>query len=214
MNRILLFVVCTVLLSSSVLFANDDPEFATRVRANGIVGDTESILLSSNVYFYPNKKGFGLLSGGNKRTKAYILFTENGLAVVDWSRKQKAYEVLYQEAYSELESADVTGNSPFLRLVTESKATGKFNSYEIIDGRNAITPSVIKTKEAQKLIVAGIKGYDVKEAASSTDLSTAEIADQKRRMSELEERIARLEQEQGESVEKNSQECDCKCPQN
>ena len=77
--------------------ANDDPNFSERVRENGIVKDTESILLSSNVYFYPNKNGFGLLSGGGKRTKAYIVFTENGYAVVDWSRKQKAYEVVHQE---------------------------------------------------------------------------------------------------------------------
>ena len=212
-NILRLFAVIIITINFSS--ANDDPNFSERVRANGIVKDTESILLSSNVYFYPNKKGFGLLSGGGKRTKAYIVFTENGYAVVDWSRKQKAYEVMHQEAYSEVASADVTGNSPFLRLVTESKASGKFNSYEIIDGKNAITPSVIKTKEAHKLITAGIKGYDVKEAASASDLSTAEIADQKRRMQELEDRIARLEKGQGdETASTSNPECDCKCPQN
>lgn len=212
-NILRLFAVIIITINFSS--ANDDPNFSERVRENGIVKDTESILLSSNVYFYPNKNGFGLLSGGGKRTKAYIVFTENSYAVVDWSRKQKAYEVVHQETYTEVASANVTGNSPFLRLVTESKASGKFNSYEIIDGRNAITPSIIKTKEAHKLITAGIKGYDVKEAASSSDLSTAEIADQKRRMHELEERIARLEQGQDNEVSNtSSSECDCKCPQN
>ena len=219
MDRIILLFVAFIITASSIALANDDPDFSERIRASGIVNETESILLSSNVYFYPNKKGFGLLSGGNERTKAYIVFTENGFAVVDWSRKRKAYEVVHQEDYAEIESANVSGNSPFLRLVTESKASGKFNSFEIIDGKNAITPSVIKTKEAHKLISAGIKGYDVKEVASASDLSTAEIADQKRRMQELEERIARLEQGQGNDETGNGEnvgdsECDCKCPQN
>ena len=220
MYRIALLGILAVFFFSNFALANDDPEFAERVRANGIVSESESILLSSNVYFYPDKKGFGLLSGGNERSKGYIVFTENGLAVVSWSRKRKAYEVLHQEAYTELASAEIKGNSPFLRLVTESKASGIFNSYEIIDGRNAITPSAIKTNEAHKLINAGIKGYDVKSAATSSDLSTVEIANQKRRMQELEERIARLEQEQtteqkqGDVTSKENTECDCKCPPN
>ena len=214
MNRIYLLLFCVVIFAANFVLANDDPDFSERIRANGIVSDTESILLSSNVYFYPNKKGYGLLSGSNKRSKGYIVFTENGFAVVSWSRKEKTYEVLHQEAYTELESSKVTGNSPFLRLVTESKTTGKFSSYEIIDGKNAITPDVIKTKEAHKLIIAGIKGYDVKGAATASDLSNVEIADQKRRMQELEERIARLEQTQNKSVTNGSPECDCKCPEN
>ena len=195
MYKIFLRLLIVVSFTINFSFANDDPSFSERVRANGIVNEAESILLSSNVYFYPNKNGFGLLSGGGKRTKAYIVFTENGFAVVDWRRKQKAYEIIHQEVYSDVASADVTGNSPFLRLVTESKASGKFNSYEIIDGKNAITPNVVKTREAQKLLIAGIKGYDVKDAASASDLSTVEIADQQARLQQLEARITRLEQE-------------------
>lgn len=216
MSRVTLLMFCvTVFITSNFSYANDDPAFSERVRANGIVSETESILLSSNVYFYPNKKGFGLLSGGNKRAKGYIVFTENGFSVATWSRKEKAYVILHQEAYTELASTSVAGNSPFLRLVTESKATGKFNSYEILDGKNAVTPNVVKTKEAQKLVVAGIKGFDVKNAASASDLSTVEIANQKQRMQELEERIARLERDVGKtSVKQEGPECDCKCPQN
>ena len=195
MYKIFLRLLIVVSFTINFSFANDDPSFSERVRANGIVNEAESILLSSNVYFYPNKNGFGLLSGGGKRTKAYIVFTENGFAVVDWRRKQKAYEIIHQEVYSDVASADVTGNSPFLRLVTESKASGKFNSYEIIDGKNAITPNVVKTREAHKLLIAGIKGYDVKGAASASDLSTVEIADQQARLQQLEARITRLEQE-------------------
>lgn len=212
MNRIDLLTICIVIFACSFVYASDDPNFSERIRANGIVTNAESILLSSNVYFYPNKKGYGLLSGSNKRFKGYIVFTENNFAVVSWSRKEKVYEVLHQEAYSDLESSDVTGNAPFLRLVTESKTTGKFSSYEIIDGRNAITPDVVKTKEAHKLIIAGIKGYDVKGAATVSDLSSVEIVDQKRRIEELEARIARLEQSQNTSV--NNSDCDCKCPKN
>ena len=215
MKPLQLIVLLLFTLLSIATFANDDPKFAQQIRSDGVVSENESILLSSNVYFYPNKKGYGLLSGGNKRSKGYVVFTENGFAVVSWSRRKKAYEVLHQETYADLASTDIAGNSPMLRLVTESKSSGKFNSYEIMDGRNALTPNVVKTKEAHKLITAGIKGYDVKGAATASDLSTVEIADQKRRMQELEERIARLEQ--GDNVESSNNtesECDCKCPQN
>ena len=214
MSRVILLMFCvTVFIASNLSLASDDPAFSERVRASGIVSETESILLSSNVYFYPNKKGFGLLSGGNKRAKGYIVFTEIGFSVVTWSRKEKAYVILYQETYKELASTSVAGNSPFLRLVTESKVSGKFNSFEILDSKNAITPNVVKTNEAQKLVMAGIKGYDVKSVASASDLSTLEIANQKQRMQELEERIARLEQGEGKtSVKQEDPECDCKCP--
>ena len=215
MKLLQLIVILFSTLMSVSIFASDDPNFAEQVRIDGIVSDSESILLSSNVYFYPNKKGFGLLSGGNKRSKGYVVFTENSFAVVTWSRRSKAYEVLHQETYNELASTDISGNSPMLRLVTESKSSGKFNSYEIMDGRNALTPNVAKTKEAHKLIAAGIKGYDVKKVAAASDLSTVEIANQKRRMEELEERITRLEQADNAATAKSVEsECDCKCPPN
>ncbi len=43
-----------------------------------------------------------------------------------------------------------------LRLVTETKSSGRFNSYEIMDGRNALSQNIVKTKEAHKLLVAGM----------------------------------------------------------
>lgn len=215
MNRYCNLALCWFAILCTPLFANDDVSFADKIRANGIVSERESILLSSNVYFYPNKKGYGLFSGGKKRSKGHIVFTENGYTVVVWNRRDKQYEVLHQETYSDLASVDISGNSPMLRLVTETASTGKYNSFEIMDGRNAISPNVIKTEEAHKLVTAGIKGLDVKGAASAPDMPTVEIADQKRRMKELEERIARLEQD--ESVKAASPadtECDCKCPPN
>ena len=215
MNRYCILALCWFAMICAPLFANDYVSFADKVRANGIVSESESILLSSNVYFYPNKKGYGLFSGGKKRSKGHIVFTENGYAVVVWSRRYKQYEVLHQETYSDLASVDISGNSPMLRLVTETASSGKFNSFEIMDSRNAISPNVIKTEEAHKLVTAGIKGLDVKGAASAPDMSTVEITEQNRRMKELEERIARLEQVKSvEATPPVDTECDCKCPPN
>ena len=190
----------------------EDAEFFEKVRVSGVINDDESILLSSNVYFYPNKKGHGLFSGGKGREKGHIVFTENGFSVISWSRKQKAYEVIHSENYSELLSTDITGNAPMVRLVTQTKSSGKFNSYELMDSRNALTPNVNKTKEARKIVTAGIDGLDVKQVATVKDLSVAEVTMQKQRMQELEERIQRLENSNTntQAVEK---ECDCKCDQ-
>ena len=211
---LLTIILFTVIVTPGL--ANDDEEFAERVRASRIVGDSESILLSSNVFFYPNKKGHSLLSGNKKRrTKAHIVFTENGFAVVSWSGRKDVYEVIFEKQYTELASSNVSGGSPFLRLVTETKENGRFDSFEIMDSKNSLAPNTEKTREANKLINAGIAGKDVKAAASVKDLSVLEVAEQKQRMQELEERIARLEAAgAGEEVENKSSsaECDCKCP--
>jgi hypothetical protein len=188
----------------------DDAEFFEKVRASGVVDDNESILLSSNVYFYPNKKGHGILAGGSDREKGYIVFTENALSVISWSRRNKAYEVLHRESYSELASTDVSGNAPMVRLVTETKESGKYNSYELMDSRNAFTPNAHKTKQARSLIKAGIEGLDVKQVATVKDVSSVEVAMQKQRMQELEERIQRLEN--GTAASQPAEpECECKC---
>ncbi len=198
----------------TVVLADGDEEFYGKVRDSGVISDSESILLSSNVYFYPNKKGHGLLSGGKGREKGHIVFTENGFSVISWSRRNKAYEVLHSEYYSELASTDVSGNSPMVRLVTETKASGKYNSFELMDSRNALTPNANKTKEARKLVNAGIQGLDVKEVATVKDLSSVEVAMQKQKMEALEERIQRLENANTSSQPDSKQvesECDCKC---
>jgi hypothetical protein len=190
--------------------ADEDAEFFEKVRASGIVSDNESILLSSNVYFYPNKKGHGILAGGNDREKGHIVFTENTLSVISWSRRDKAYEVIHRESYSELSSTGVSGNAPMVRLVTQTKASGKYNSYELMDSRNAFTPNSHKTKEARSLVKAGIEGLDVKDVATVKDVSSVEVAMQKQRMQDLEERIQRLEGGNVPSQAAES-ECDCKC---
>lgn len=202
MYSIIFVVICSVF---SIVLADDNAKFYEQVHASGVIGENESILLASDVYFYANKKGHSILSGGKSRKKGHIVFTENGFAVISWSRKNKAYEVLHSESYSELASFDVSGNSPMVRLVTQTKASGKFNSYELMDSRNAFTPNTNKTQQARKIIGAGIQGLNVTEVASA-----AEVAMNKQRMQELEERIQRLENANtsSDSVE---QECDCKC---
>lgn len=209
----IIFTLCVFLLVPAS--AEHDEEFFEKVYASDVIGDDETIVLSSNVYFYPNKKGHGLFSGGgNKKEKGHILFTDSGYYVISWSRRNKAYEVLHSESYSELSSADVTGNSPMVRLVTETKLSGNFNSYEIMDSRNALAPNVPKTKEARKLINAGIEGLDVKQIASAKDVTVAQAAVQQERMLELEERIKRLENAgSGSQIQAKDSECDCKCEQ-
>ena len=192
------------------VYANDEAEFLDRVHASGVLSDQESVLLHSNVYFYPNKKGHGILSAGKKREKGHIIFTENGYSVISWKRREKAFEVLHSENYSELESTDISGNSPMVRLVTETKQTGNYNSFELMDTRNALTPNVNKTKEARKIVAAGIQGLDVAEVATAPSLSAAEAVMQKERMQDLEDRIKRLE---NANTPASNSECDCKCEQ-
>ena len=214
MNR--LYVVLLVMFCCFFTFAHagDQAEFIEKVRASGVIADDESIVLSSNVFFYPNKKGHSVLSGGKNREKGHIVFTENGFTVISWSRRKKAYEVLHQENYADLASTDVSGSSPMVRLVTETKESGKYNSYELMDSRNAFTPNVSKTEEARKIVKAGIQGLDVKEITSVENVSVAETIAQKQRMQELEERIQRLENASGTTTTPAAEkECDCKCEQ-
>ncbi len=210
---IVIFTLCICLFAYAQ--AEHDEEFFEKVRASGVIDDNESVVLSSNVYFYPNKKGHGLFSGGgNKREKGHIVFTENGFSVISWSRRQSTFEVLHSEDYSQLASTQVSGNSPMVRLVTETKSSGNYNSYEIMDSRNALTPNVSKTKEARKIIKAGIEGLDVKQVATARDITVAEAAVQQQRMQELEERIQRLENvNSGTAVQAKESECECKCDQ-
>ena len=211
MKRLVLSILLTWFCMVALVYAEHDESFYEKVRASEVINNDESVLLSSNVYFYPNKKGHGLFSGGgNKREKGHMVFTENGFSVISWSRRHKAFEVLHSENYSELETTDISGNSPMVRLVTKTKETGKYNSYELMDSRNALTPNVNKTKDARKIVAAGIKGLDVKQVASVKDLSVAEVAIQKQRMQELEERIQRLENVNS-ATHVDEKECDCKC---
>ncbi len=210
MNRI--YIMAILLFSCFLTFAqaDDDAKFYEKVRASGVVNDNESILLSSNAYYYPNKKGHGILAGGNDREKGHIVLTENTLFVISWSRRNKAYDVIHSENYEDLASTDISGNAPMVRLVTKTKANGKYNSYELMDSRNAFTPNAHKTKEARGLVKAGIDGLDVKQMATVKDVSSVEVAMQKQRMQELEERIQRLENDDAANQPAES-ECDCKC---
>jgi hypothetical protein len=209
MNRIYIIILLVFCCFFTYAQAND-AEFFEKVRASGVVNENESILLSSNVYFYPNKKGHGILAGGNDREKGHIVFTENALSVISWSRRNKAYQVIHRESYAELVSTDVSGNAPMVRLVTQTKESGKYNSFELMDSKNAFTPNAHKTKQARSLVKAGIEGLDVKEVATVKDLSSVEVSMQKQRMQELEERIQRLENGNATSQPEKS-ECDCKC---
>ena len=207
MNKLIITLITIACCFSIAVYAGDD-EFLEKVYASGVIDEQESVLLHSNVYFYPNKKGHGIFSGSKKREKGHIIFTENGYSVISWSRRAKAYEVLHSEIYSELESSDISGNSPMIRLVTETKASGKYNSFELMDSRNALTPNVNKTKEAKKIVSAGIQGLDVTEVATAKNLSAAEVAMQQKKMQDLEERIQRLE---NVNAPAENDGCDCKC---
>ncbi|MEM7304566.1 MAG: hypothetical protein AAF372_03445 [Pseudomonadota bacterium] len=214
-----IIVVMILMLSASfcsLAIADRDDDLNQKLRANGVVADDQTILVSGNVYFYPNKKGFGLLSGGKDREKGFIVFTDQGFSVVSWSRSKETYNTLYEVDYSELESSEVMGNSPMVRLVTKEKAEKKHNSFEIMDSRNAFAPNPEKTKDANKIIEAGIEGLDTTKVVGAASLTTVQAQQQQERMQELEERIKRLEEgTQGvEATEApQSSECDCKCPE-
>ena len=77
-----------------------------------------------------------------------------------------------------------------------------------MDSRNALTPNVNKTKEAKKIVSAGIQGLDVTEVATAKNLSAAEVAMQQKKMQDLEERIQRLE---NVNAPAENDGCDCKC---
>ena len=212
MNRLVISILILTMSLFAFTFADNSQEINDKLRASGVVGENQTILITSNVYFYPNKKGYSIISGGKDREKGHIVFTDTGLAVVSWSRRNETYEVLYQVNYKDLESSDILGNSPMVRLVTKEQNAKKYNSFEIMDSRNAFAPNAEKTKEANDIVNAGIEGLDVTEVASAESLSAVQVKQQEERMQELEERIKRLEQGENGNSEVSS-ECDCKCPQ-
>ena len=212
---VVLVMLALTMFINSLAIADDPEELSDRLRASGVVGDNETILIASNVYFYPNKKGFGMFSGGKGKEKGHIVFTDKGFSVVSWSRSDERFDVLYEAAYTELESSEISGNSPMVRLVTKEKGAKKHNSFEIMDTRNAFAPNPQKTKEADKIIEAGMQGLDVTKVAgtSAAGLSATQMQAQQQRMLELEERIQRLEEGSPETPSTSSSECDCKCPE-
>ena len=191
--RLISALVISCIFSSSV-FSNDDSSLDAQLRSAAILKADETLLLNSYVYFYADKKGYSLLSSGKSRVKAQIIFSENGLQVIRFKKKSKRFETLYSLPYAQLASVDIAGNSPLVRLVTERKEDKGFDSFELMDTRNAFTPSSSKTVEAKKLISAGIQGLDVKTVASAPSLSSVKMMQQKNQIEELEVRIQRLEE--------------------
>lgn len=191
--RLISALVISCIFSSSV-FSNDDSSLDAQLRSAAILKADETLLLNSYVYFYADKKGYSLLSSGKSRVKAQIIFSENGLQVIRFKKKSKRFETLYSLPYAQLASVDIAGNSPLVRLVTERKEDKGFDSFELMDTRNAFTPSSSKTVEAKKLISAGIQGLDVKTVASAPSLSSVKMMQQKNQIEELEVRVQRLEE--------------------
>ena len=191
--RLIITLIISCLFSSSV-FSKDDSSLDAQLRSDAILQVDETLLLNSYVYFYANKKGYSMLSPGKARVKAEIIFSENGLKVIQFKKKSKRFELLYSLQYAQLASVDIAGNSPLVRLVTERKGEKRFDSFELMDTRNAFTPSASKTIEAKKLISAGIQGLDVKTVASAPSLSSVQMSQQKMRIEELEARVQALEE--------------------
>jgi|TARA_B110000977_G_scaffold72155_1_gene97733 hypothetical protein len=190
-------LIATLIIScffSTPVFSNDDSTLDAQLRSAAILQVDETLLLNSHVYFYAGKKGYSLLSSGKPRVKAQIVFTENGFHVVSFKKKSKRFQVLYSLQYAQLASVDIAGNSPLVRLVTERKNEDHFDSFELMDTRNAFTPSSTKTIEAKKLISAGIQGLDVKTVATAPSLSSVQMTQQKNRIEVLEQRVQQLEQ--------------------
>ena len=191
--RLIIALVISCIFSSSV-FSNDDSSLDAQLRSAAILKADETLLLNSYVYFYADKKGYSLLSSGKSRVKAQIIFSENGLQIIRFKKKSKRFETLYSLPYAQLASVDIAGNSPLVRLVTERKEDKGFDSFELMDTRNAFTPSSSKTVEAKKLISAGIQGLDVKTVASAPSLSSVKMMQQKNQIEELEVRVQLLEE--------------------
>ena len=191
--RLITALIIGCLFSSSV-FSKDDSSLDAQLRSDAILKIDETLLLNSYVYFYAGKKGYSLLSAGKPRVKAQIIFSESGLQVIRFKKKSKRFETIYSLPYAQLASVEIAGNSPLVRLVTERKGDKGFDSFELMDTRNAFTPSSSKTVEAKKLISAGIQGLDVKTVASAPSLSSVKMAQQKKQIEELEARVQRLEE--------------------
>ena len=213
---VLVMLILSVFINSLAI-ADDQEELNQTLWAIGVVGDDETILIASNVYFYPNKKGYGVFSGGKDKEKGHIVFTDKRFSVVSLSRSNDRFDVLYEVYYTELESSEIAGNSPMVRLVTKEKGAKKHNSFEIMDSRNALAPNPQKTKDADKIIEAGIEGLDIAEVIGpdAAGISTTQMQAQQDRMLELEERIQRLEEDSQTTSNESeaSSECDCKCPE-
>ena len=212
MKRLVIATLIIIISLFALVIADSSQEVNDKLRASGVVSEDQTILITSNVYFYPNRKGYSIVSGGKDREKGHIVFTDEGFTVVSWSRRKKNYEVLYQVNYANLAFSEIMGNSPMVRLVTKEQDAKKYNSFELMDSRNAFAPNPEKTKEANNIVNAGIEGLDVTGVAGTESLSAAQVQQQQKRMQELEERIERLEKE-GRGDPEQSGECDCKCPQ-
>ena len=201
-----LFIICLTVVAHA-----QDGKFEQRVIATGLISDADSILFSSHVYFYPRKKGLSLLGGG-KRIKGQFVLTDVSLAVLEFDRWNKTYEIIHQESYEDMDSVEISGGSVVIRLVTETKNTGKYNSFEIMDGRNSVTANSEKTRKAKDIIIAGMRGFDVQSVAmSDEELMAISTKQQDQQMQSLEERIQRLERAVNQPSAENSNECDCKC---
>lgn len=196
-----------------------DEDFEGTLKDSGLLSADDTVLLSSNTYFYEDKKGFSVLSGGKERVKAYIVLTQDALYVIDWSRRKKAYVTVHHEPYKDLSSVEIAGGSFAVRLVTKQRGSDKFNSYEIVDGRNALGTNPEKTREAKTIIAAGIQGYDVEAVAAANNPGPKDILEQERTLQTLEERIQRLEELQAATAIQDTKEtgenvpaCNCVCP--
>ncbi len=198
------------ILITPVLQATESEQFTQRVRATGVLQDQESILLGSNVYFYPRKKGLSLLGGGNKRVKGQIILTEQALSVLEWQRIAKVYQVIHHEKYTDMQSVEIRGGSLVTRLVTQNKSTGTYNSFEIMDSRNSMTANSDKMDKARQIIQQGIRGQDVRSASQDTPPVQRHSQQD---VESLETRIQRLENALMKSAADDAEECNCECPQ-
>jgi|GEM_PF-525200 hypothetical protein len=209
-KKIIFITLFLVVCMTTVATAQDD-KFEQRVILTGLVSDVDSILFSSHVYFYPRKKGLSLLGGG-KRIKGQFVLTDDSLAVLEFDRWNKVYEIIHQQKYEDIDSVEILGGSVVIRLVTKTKKTGKYNSFEIMDGRNSVSANSEKTRKAKNIIMAGMRGFDVQSVAmSDDDLIAVSAKQQDQQMQSLEERIQRLERAANQPSAESDYECDCKC---
>jgi len=210
LKKITLIMLFLVVCMTTMAHAQDS-KFEQRVISTGLVSNADSILFSSHAYFYPRKKGLSLLGGG-KRIKGQFVLTDDSLAVLEFDRWNKTYEIIHQQPYEDINSVEILGGSVVIRLVTETKKTGQFNSFEIMDGRNSVTANSEKTRKAKDIVFAGMRGFDMQTAAMGDDeLMAASAKQQDKQMQSLEERIQRLEQAASQSSAQSDHECDCKC---
>lgn len=203
-------VFLLLILVVTVTQAATDEELIQKVRATGIVQAQESILLASNVYFYPRRKGLGLMGGTKKRTKGQIILTAQALSVLEWQRLAKKYEVIHHELYADMRSVELVGGSLVARLVTQNQSTGIYNSFEIMDSRNSVTANPEKMRKAKQIIQQGISGLEIETVSQNTEQTSRQ---EHQAMESLEARIQRLEKMLNQSALQQQDECNCECPQ-